>query len=445
MSDNDKSDHDPNKLPPKRLVHPARLRRTASRRGPDRLRRNPPRQKHPVPKKGFSAHWIENVMAWPKPGSRNPQLKYYYRIRTGLSLVLVAGANRAATWRCILYDDRGHTGENRMLGRWPSMSCEQARAAAEACFANHDPAAWRQPVVEVPTLNKLLDRYMKERVDKREYRTAYAIGRNFDTFVRPVLGKWPAYGEGAFTLTDLANMLNDIRSDSTADKILGALNKAFQWFATQDHRFKNVLVPGMGRHTGKERERVLTDDEIRKLWAAEGLMRDFYCFALLCAQRKTKILEMTFSDIGADGLWTIKSAPREKDHGKEFRLPALALEIVERQRFEDSEPTDRVFPLSLNAGNFWAQRKELDAALGNVGENAHVVHDLRRTARTRMSELGVLPWVAERVLGHQVGSEVERTYDRYAWIREKSAALQLLADSIAQTVGLNVVPFEKQA
>jgi hypothetical protein len=450
MSDNDKSDHDPNK-PLKRLVHPLRRpgRTTVWPRGPDgnliRLRRKPPRQKHPVPKKGFSRDFIENKMAWPKPGSRNPQLKYYYRIRTGLSLVLVAGANRAATWRCILYDDTGRTGENRMLGRWPSMSCEQARGAAEACFANHDPAAWRNPVVEVPTLNKALDRYLKERVRLQKYITADAIERNFDTYVRPVLGKRPMYGEGAFTLTDLANMLDGIESHAMSDKILGALNKCLNWFATKDHQFKNPLVKGMGRNAGESRDRVLSDDEIRALWKAEGLMRDFYCFALLCAQRKTKILQMTFSDLSADGLWTIKSRPREKGHGIEFRLPALALEIAERQRFEDSEPNDRVFPLPLNAGSFWKERQVLDTALGNVGETAYVVHDLRRTASTRMGEAGVLPWVGEKVLGHQVGSEVERTYNRHTWIKEKSEALQKLADSIAQIVGANVKPLKQTA
>jgi hypothetical protein len=39
-----------------------------------------------------------------------------------------------------------------------------------------------------------------------------------------------------------------------------------------------------------------------------------------------------------------------------------------------------------------------------------------------MSEAGVDRNVAERVLGHKVGGGVERTYDRFAYIREKGAA-----------------------
>ena len=61
-----------------------------------------------------------------------------------------------------------------------------------------------------------------------------------------------------------------------------------------------------------------------------------------------------------------------------------------------------------------------------------------------MSEAGVDRNVAERVLGHKVGGGVERTYDRFAYIREKGAALAKLAEHIKIILAGpvdNVVPY----
>ena len=79
-----------------------------------------------------------------------------------------------------------------------------------------------------------------------------------------------------------------------------------------------------------------------------------------------------------------------------------------------------------------------------VNRHPWVVHDLRRTSRSLMSEAGVDRNVAERVLGHKVGGGVERTYDRFAYIREKGAALAKLAEHIKIILAGpvdNVVPY----
>ena len=71
-----------------------------------------------------------------------------------------------------------------------------------------------------------------------------------------------------------------------------------------------------------------------------------------------------------------------------------------------------------------------------------VVHDLRRTVRTGLGGLGVLPHVAEAALNH-LPAKLIRTYDRNPYTAEKRAALELwanhLAVAIAQANGENVV------
>jgi hypothetical protein len=59
-------------------------------------------------------------------------------------------------------------------------------------------------------------------------------------------------------------------------------------------------------------------------------------------------------------------------------------------------------------------------------------HDLRRTAMTGMTRLGIMRSIAQRVIGHKepgVGS----TYDRYDYLAEKAEALRRWAAEVART------------
>ena len=57
-------------------------------------------------------------------------------------------------------------------------------------------------------------------------------------------------------------------------------------------------------------------------------------------------------------------------------------------------------------------------------------HDLRRTGATLMTALGVLPEVAEKCLNHTEESRVKRTYQRYSYEAEKREAWQLLGERL---------------
>ena len=75
------------------------------------------------------------------------------------------------------------------------------------------------------------------------------------------------------------------------------------------------------------------------------------------------------------------------------------------------------------------------------GHKANLVpwrlHDLRRTAATRMADLGVLPHVIEAVLGHVSGSKagVAGVYNRAAYSAEERAALALWAEHVGRLEG----------
>ena len=60
-------------------------------------------------------------------------------------------------------------------------------------------------------------------------------------------------------------------------------------------------------------------------------------------------------------------------------------------------------------------------------------HDLRRSARTRMSQIGVNADVAERCLGH-LATGVRAVYDRHDFLAEKRNALERWAAELDRIV-----------
>jgi hypothetical protein len=83
----------------------------------------------------------------------------------------------------------------------------------------------------------------------------------------------------------------------------------------------------------------------------------------------------------------------------------------------------------------WARGKAaLDSCIGQVAD--WTLHDLRRTAVTRMAELGVQPHIIEAVVNHVSGYKggVAGIYNRAAYDKEKRAALNLWAEHVMALV-----------
>ena len=78
-------------------------------------------------------------------------------------------------------------------------------------------------------------------------------------------------------------------------------------------------------------------------------------------------------------------------------------------------------------------------------EEGFTPHDLRRTLRTRLSKLGVMPHIAEKCLNHSLG-KINRTYDQGDYLVERRGALAKWSRYVQRVVGTaesNVVPLRK--
>ena len=75
----------------------------------------------------------------------------------------------------------------------------------------------------------------------------------------------------------------------------------------------------------------------------------------------------------------------------------------------------------------------MERTRAKLGIKDITMHDLRRTAGTFMSQLGVPKHVRERILNHggkRRGSLTEGVYNLYEYDAEKRAALELWADAL---------------
>ena len=128
-------------------------------------------------------------------------------------------------------------------------------------------------------------------------------------------------------------------------------------------------------------------------------------------------------------------------------LCPLALESIEEVKTYSSD-SDYVFRSSCKPENPVSTRALAKALRRHWSEiqieKAFTPHDLRRTLRTRLAELGVSDIVAERVLGHKLQGIVA-VYKQHSYDTEKRQALFLWEQRLKEIVGKaepqdNVIP-----
>src|SRR5262249_56439312 len=94
-----------------------------------------------------------------------------------------------------------------------------------------------------------------------------------ERLVFPTLGARPIDDIGRSDIVRLLDKIEDTSGQVMADRTLAYLRKVMNWHATRSDTFRSPIVRGMARTKPGERarDRILTDDEICRLWrATEG-------------------------------------------------------------------------------------------------------------------------------------------------------------------------------
>jgi integrase len=238
------------------------------------------------------------------------------------------------------------------------------------------------------------------------------------------------------TKADVAARLAGIANDSgpvAANRARASLSAFYRWAIGEGICDANPVTGTNKRKERGPRERSLSDEDA----AAVRLI-------LLTGCRRDEIGGLRWSEIDLKARTLTLPPERTKNHQShvvplsDAAMAVLALLNRRPGRYA-------MFGLGANGYSGWSKSKAALDTASQIKEE-WTLHDLRRTVRTGLGRLGVVPHVAEAVLNH-LPPRLIRTYDRNTYATEKKAALDLWAShlqvAIAQATGANVTALRK--
>jgi integrase len=342
-----------------------------------------------------------------------------------------------------------------LLGAYPVMKLAEARAAAREALAalaeGDDPAtlaeAKRRATEEAErtrrasTFAAVAEEFIKRHV------SGLRASRMTEGIIRreliPAWGERPIAEIGKRDVIALVEAILDrggakpapgtrrkTGGPYAARHALSVARKLFDWAVGRDVLALSPCdrVKAAELHGAPEvRDRVLSDDELRLVWkAAEATPYPYgplVRLLILTGQRRDEIAGARWGEIDLDkGLLTIAAGRMKAKAGHAVPLTPAAVAIL--RDLPGFTAGDFIFSGRTGAkpfSGFSKSKSRLDRATGGIAP--FTLHDLRRSVRTRLSELGVAPFVAELVLAHtQTG--VAKVYDLHQYDQEKRAALE---------------------
>ena len=144
---------------------------------------------------------------------------------------------------------------------------------------------------------------------------------------------------------------------------------------------------------------------------------------ILTGQRRDEIAGARWAEIAPD-LSVLTVAPSRMKAKIANAVPMTGAAVAILRALPRFTAGDFVFSGQTGAqpfSGFSKAKARLDKAIGDIAP--YTLHDLRRTVRTRLAELGVTPFIGELVLAHtQKG--VHGIYDTHRYSAEKRDALE---------------------
>jgi integrase len=303
---------------------------------------------------------------------------------------------------------------------------DPAAAKQEARRADRDRGGAGDAVEHWATL--FVERHAKKHTRPNSWRQTVHV---FDDYVLPA---WRGRLTHDIKRKDVRALLEDIAESKPimANRVHGVVSKFFKWVSARDDELTSPVIGVERPAPERVRERVLNDDELRRLWmAAEAIGgREGACIKLLMltGQRRGEISHLRWSEVGDDVL-ELPAARMKGGQSHAVPLSTQAATIIA----DMLKAGDYVFGQSP-VGHFHRINDRLDAHMEGVPH--WVVHDIRRSVASGMARIGIPVPVVEKILAHRGGSfkGVVGVYQRHSFLPEMATALQRWGDHIEQLV-----------
>lgn len=366
----------------------------------------------------FTDRWLSATSLTPQDG----RAEYVDGLCPGLHLRVTALGTR--TFSAVFRLNGALT--RRTIGRYPLVTLANARASAldimRKAQEGIDAREHRSRAEAALTYHDLVVAYTDKhlRLNARSWRNIYS-GLSSARMER-FMGRRVA----DITRRELIDLIDEIAAEG---RVQGAINQLrflkmmFNWAASRDMIPSNPCdgIKPPGRTT--ERDRVLSDGEIGAIWNATAKLRPpfgaMYRMFLLTGQRRGEVAAMQWREID-EVTWTIPREKVKKDRPHAVPLSKTALVTLAALPRHGGNgyvftTTDGDSPTT----NFRKTKQKLDRLSGTSG---WTIHDIRRTVRSRLAELGISEAVARKVVNHESG-KVDRIYNRHLYSAEKRQAL----------------------
>lgn len=363
-----------------------------------------------------------------KPESRRQEIK-----DDGCrGLYLIVQPTGARSW-AVRYHLDGRV-RKATVGSYPHMGLADARLAANRIFdqlaAGVDPlAAARQAAEEArraraQTVGIIAERYLADARSRVKARTF----ANINSSIRLVVAAWRDRPIGTLQRRDICELVDKVkleRGPSSAVNLQSWVRCLFGWAVDRGELQASPAAGMRAPAPLKQRQRVLTDDELRAVWSACDAYRHPFSalvqLLLLTGCRRNELADLAWSELDlAQKVIIIPPGRTKTGRAQLVPLSEQALAIISAL-----PQTDDCFVLSVTAGKplcgFNQMKKALEKKI-DPALDPWTLHDLRRTCRTGLSRLKVPEHIAERCLGHAVRG-IERTYNVHDYQDEKAAAL----------------------
>jgi integrase len=373
----------------------------------------------------------------PQPGK--PYIIVFDEGLPGFGLKVSEGGSRQ--W-IVQYRAAGKS-KRETLGRVDAIPLDDARKRARETLARvqlgSDPHAEKKEARAraAITFERVADRFLAHKKASLKPRSYEEVERHIRRHWAP-LNPAPVH---KIQRADVAARLGEIAQEHgrfASNRARASLSSLFSWAMGEGIADMNPVIGTNKAAEEVSRDHVISDPELAAIWRA---CRDddhgrIVRLLMLTAQRRDEVGSLAWGELDtAAGLWTIPKQRTKNGLTHDVPLSAPALTILKSMARREG----RALVFGDGEGGFqgWSKAKAaLDRRIFDAGDEVRPwrLHDLRRTAATRMGDLGALPHVIEAVLNHVSGHRagVAGVYNRAAYNKEKREALDAWASHVRQ-------------
>ena len=310
--------------------------------------------------------------------------------------------------------------------------------------------------LDAPTVNDLINEYI-ERWAKPKKRSWAEDQRILKKEISPIWGNIKAKD---IKRRDIVLLLDNIqqRAPIVANRTFAVVRRMFNFAIERDILESTPCSQVKMPSVENQKDRMLSEDEIKIFWNALSGSSFFPStiwalkMALITGQRKNEIASMRWDEINlTEKAWEIPASKSKNKKLHRVPLSKLAMDILSESKKKMANPM-WAFPAPVRAKHIagatihkavslsleppepkkGAPNKNLTPLFNGIAK--FTPHDLRRTAASHMTKLGIPRLVVSKILNH-VENSVTAIYDRHTYDLEKRSALEMWSKKLEEIIG----------